>query len=342
MDDTLLIIELLKRMKAIFCIKLLLSFDIHRTADILAENMPADFLRKNLHRPNVIHNSNLSVSMLIRHQDKINWEKVCQYRISIIDIRRYPHLKWHWDRISMNKNMTEEVIRQNPDIPWDYESMSHNPNITLQFVLENLDKPWDYEALSCHPNISFQDILQHPEVPWNHKGISCNRKVKMTDVLNHPEIKWNSNCLAQHLNIDDVLTHRNILLREGICINSTLREDHILSHPEIHWKYAMLIHNKSISIDFLLSKCPKNELDRLIIFRSLTYSEALKYPQLKGKINKIDHPMIDFFDQKINKFRRRLIFDIQEKFCRIKYSPERFIPKMIEQIEELIQTSSLS
>jgi hypothetical protein len=338
MEQTITSIEIMKLMKANFCVKILQGFETYRTDELLYRVASAELLKTRQYNNNKILNPNMSMRMFLEQHDQTNWMKVSEHRATIMDVRKYPHIKWDWHRLSMSKHITQEVITQNPDIPWDYDTMSCNPNITLQFVLNNLDKPWDYECLSCHSNISIQDILQHPEVNWNSRGMSFNQTVKVSDVLNHPEIRWNYNFLSQVLPVDDMLAHPNMPWTEKICMNQSLTPQHIIDHPEVKWNYSMLIYNQNLPLDFLICSCPNRDMDTLIMYRKLTYSEALKYPQLKGKIYELDHPMIDFFDQKINKLRRRLLFDIQERFCQTKYRPDVFVPKMIEEVQKLIQT----
>ena len=41
-----------------------------------------------------------------------------------------------------------QFIVDNSDKPWNYSSLSLNPNITWDIVKNNSDKPWDYDILS--------------------------------------------------------------------------------------------------------------------------------------------------------------------------------------------------
>ena len=38
-------------------------------------------------------------------------------------------------------------MQQNPDEPWDWDGLSMNPNITFEIVTQNLDKPWNMKWL---------------------------------------------------------------------------------------------------------------------------------------------------------------------------------------------------
>ena len=52
--------------------------------------------------------------------------------------------EWNWSSLSVNPNITLEIVQQNPDQPWEWTGLSMNPNITWEFIQQNLDKPWDW------------------------------------------------------------------------------------------------------------------------------------------------------------------------------------------------------
>ena len=43
-----------------------------------------------------------------------------------------------------------QFILDNSDKPWNYYWLSLNPNITWDIVKNNLDNPWNYNYLSCN------------------------------------------------------------------------------------------------------------------------------------------------------------------------------------------------
>ena len=45
-------------------------------------------------------------------------------------------------------NSLVKLLELYPNKPWNYDALSLNPNITYDIVLANPDKPWDYNALS--------------------------------------------------------------------------------------------------------------------------------------------------------------------------------------------------
>ena len=48
-----------------------------------------------------------------------------------------------------------DYIKLTPEKEWDYDDLSLNPNITWDIVSTNPDKPWNYSWLSRNPNITW-------------------------------------------------------------------------------------------------------------------------------------------------------------------------------------------
>ena len=59
--------------------------------------------------------------------------------------------------------------------------VSMNPNITMEIIEKYPEKPWNWDWISCNPNITMEIIEKHPEKPWNlsHVQISCNPNITM-------------------------------------------------------------------------------------------------------------------------------------------------------------------
>ncbi len=63
-------------------------------------------------------------------------------------IQANPDKPWNWYCISYNPSIAWDNIQANPDLPWNWYCISYNPNITPQIIKDNLDKPWDWQQLS--------------------------------------------------------------------------------------------------------------------------------------------------------------------------------------------------
>src|SRR5579872_753120 len=71
-------------------------------------------------------------------------------------------------------NSLVQLFETFSDRPWNWCWLSMNPNITFDLVLKHPDKPWDWSRLSSNPNITFDLVLKHPDKPWDWSGLSSN------------------------------------------------------------------------------------------------------------------------------------------------------------------------
>ena len=73
-------------------------------------------------------------------------------------IMKYPKKKWHWVGVSMNPNITMDIIEKHmsanpygyPEKPWDWDYISHNPNLTIEFIEKYPKKPWNWAGISSN------------------------------------------------------------------------------------------------------------------------------------------------------------------------------------------------
>ena len=70
-----------------------------------------------------------------------------------------------WDKISLNKNITEQILSEYPDKPWNYENLSKNKSISISFIAKNLDKKWNWFTIS--ERIIWDDYLNYPNLLFN-------------------------------------------------------------------------------------------------------------------------------------------------------------------------------
>ena len=63
-------------------------------------------------------------------------------------ITKYVDKPWNWVTISLNPNITMEIIEKYPDKPWDWITMSGNIGITMKFIEKYPDKPWNWHYIS--------------------------------------------------------------------------------------------------------------------------------------------------------------------------------------------------
>ena len=59
---------------------------------------------------------------------------------------KYPSIKY----LSMNPNITWNIVKANPEKNWNYFTLSQNPNITWKIVKANPNISWNYFRLSMN------------------------------------------------------------------------------------------------------------------------------------------------------------------------------------------------
>jgi hypothetical protein len=79
------------------------------------------------------------------------------------------------NNLSMNPNITTEIIEKYPDKPWNWDYISLNSNITIEFIEKYPDKKWYWKSISKNPNITMEIIEKYPDKPWDWDGISMNK-----------------------------------------------------------------------------------------------------------------------------------------------------------------------
>ena len=83
-----------------------------------------------------------------------------------------------------------QFILDNPDKEWDYGRLSINPNITWDIVKSNPDKPWDYDIL-------YQNAMSLSKENFIRKKLQedfskSELKRELMEVIFHPKnlSKW--------------------------------------------------------------------------------------------------------------------------------------------------------
>jgi hypothetical protein len=67
------------------------------------------------------------------------------------------HLDWFM--ISINPNITLDIVKNNRNLPWDRHGISMNQNITWDVYINNPDFYWDIDVLTSNPSMS-DEIVQ--------------------------------------------------------------------------------------------------------------------------------------------------------------------------------------
>lgn len=123
------------------------------------------------------------------------------------------------------------------------------------------NKEWDWVQLSNNPDITFEFILKHKDKKWNWDRVSQNINIKIQNVVDHPYLRWEMMRLAANpsITLQDVLNYPT-------------------PYGEEEWDPFSLSHNRSIPIQYLLSKEWDVDMQRISRRADLTLQIVLDHP----------------------------------------------------------------
>jgi hypothetical protein len=130
--------------------------------------------------------------------------------------------------MSINPNITLDIIEQNPQYPWNMSAFLMNPNLTWDLFTANYSKysnQWfrsNLVRLSVNPNITVDIFYQNRDwIPWSIYELTRNANITWQDIQNHPDIGWD---------FFDILENPNISwdLYENTLIYSCNTKNHFL------------------------------------------------------------------------------------------------------------------
>lgn len=162
-------------------------------------------------------NKNISWELIINNIDRDwNFEYLVMYNENItIDIV-INNKKYFNDKciklLSKNKSIKwYDIDKYKDQIEWNYKDLSLNPNITIEIVLNNLDKKWCFHRLSSNPNINIDIILQYNQFNWSIYWYSFNPNIQLNDIdkINITNEIFNQDIIIKNLFLNNYDFDRN-------------------------------------------------------------------------------------------------------------------------------------
>jgi hypothetical protein len=99
-------------------------------------------------------------------------------------IKKYINKPWRWADISKHKCITWDIIINNPKIDWNWDNISRNPNITLEIVSNNYNNNWDYSYISSLPYLTVDIIKKYgTRIRWDWSVIYMLNIKKWKDIF---------------------------------------------------------------------------------------------------------------------------------------------------------------
>lgn len=80
--------------------------------------------------------------------------------------------KWEWDYLSINSNITLDIIKNTREMSWNLNLLATNPNITLEDIHNNEDifqhknRKRYLSYFSYNPNLTLKIIKKNPHIHW--------------------------------------------------------------------------------------------------------------------------------------------------------------------------------
>ena len=138
------------------------------------------------------------------YNPNITWEVIQQLESYFRD--KVPH----WYPLSMNSNITLDIIQSNPKIHWDYSGVCENPNVTWE-MSKNFKELVDYYYMyiSSNPNITWEIVAENIDEQWNWDNLSNNKFLCNKDSYAY---KMNKKNRVEYLDI--MLVHLHKVLAE--------------------------------------------------------------------------------------------------------------------------------
>lgn len=191
----------------------------------------------NLSAKTMINNKDFSFDSVISINPNITWDIV----------RNNSDIKWNYDPLSANANITMEIIKAHPEIKWNYRFISRNPNITWEMVKNNIGEEWDWDDLSEMIPISI--ILNNINNNWDWRNVfGYNPSVTLESIIDKPFLKeYYENLLANPgITWENIQTHPELLKLLNDFPNYSLPE--LSKNPNLNWK--IIYTNTNIEWDF--------------------------------------------------------------------------------------------
>jgi hypothetical protein len=205
-----------------------------------------DFINKNLDKPlnwiRLSYNPNITLEFIEYHIDKEWYWNVLSDNphININFVKKYINKSWNWISLSKHSNIFfEDIINNN--FPWDWNWVSINPNITMDIINNNLHLPWVWEYIACNINIDINMINKIKNIQNINLQLSLNNKIIDKDIINKfPEIEWDWYCLSKNPNftfIDIIKNIKKIHYYDNIFKNNFTKQKKLF----YNYKYIIFI-----------------------------------------------------------------------------------------------------
>ena len=167
--------------------------------------------------------------------------------ITLDIIKSAPHRLWNWQNISRHPNITWDIIQANPKYPWRWDDISANPNITWEIIKANPEKKWEWEGISANPNITWDIMKANSNGDWDWWYISSNPNTTWDIIEANFDENWNAHDISQHPNITWAIIQDNPLYEwdiSALSFNPNITWAIINKYSYVKWNMNLFVYNK--------------------------------------------------------------------------------------------------
>ena len=258
-------------------------------------------------------------------------------------IKSNPDRFWHYGYLSMNPNLSWEIVKSNPDKPWNYRWMCSNPIITWD-IIQNNNFKWDYYHLSSNPNITWDIVKNNLDKPWDFEVLSYNDNITIDIINNNKDFDWDYEMLSSNINItwDIVKSNKHIPWDyEELSANPNITLDIIMNNPNKPWDNEFMFVNPNSSMfrtnndcvnDYWLDDYYYNYDYSKLSWEFIELNKDKKWDYNKLSIITMDKAKEDFIR---NKYRNYFMKEIAEGIIRRVMNPKYLGNDNDQQVERL-------
>ena len=141
-------------------------------------------------------------NFILRYSEKIDWKFLSiNKNITLELVDKYLDKPWIWGQICLNENLTTEWIEKYPNRTWFWINILRNENLTIEWIDKYPNKPWKWDLISCNKNLTVEWIEKYPDKPWDWSLISRNQNLRLEWIEKYPDKDWNWVDIVNNKNI---------------------------------------------------------------------------------------------------------------------------------------------
>jgi hypothetical protein len=186
----------------------------------------------------------------------------CDYYWSFIEKHLDKNLSWYG--ITVNKNITMDIVQKNINLPWNFKYIGLNENITFDFIIDNLNKKdnmfnivLDIDDIYTNMFLTIDivnKLKDYIEIDWWH--VSGHNNITIDIIEEYIDyIDFDSVCHNDNMTFDFVKKYydrfKNNFNWNKLSYHKNITMDNILEHIEYPWNFKYVTENHNFNISMI-------------------------------------------------------------------------------------------